>query len=132
MGIAEGGDDYIEKPFGLELLRAKIEAILRRTYQYKSYRKSQSISSFSTTACLITTIKLLKNFFPFFHWYFLSLISNNKKSFLKELSSFLIKWGYAIILVKEFENILSEFLTCMPGLVLMDIQYSIYDLKVFP
>lgn len=35
MGIAQGGDDYIEKPFGLELLKAKIEAILRRTYQYK-------------------------------------------------------------------------------------------------
>lgn len=35
MGIAQGGDDYIEKPFGLELLKAKIEAVLRRTYQYK-------------------------------------------------------------------------------------------------
>ncbi len=28
---AQGGDDYIEKPFLLELLRAKIEAVLRRT-----------------------------------------------------------------------------------------------------
>lgn len=35
MAIAQGGDDYVEKPFRLELLRAKIEAILRRTYQYK-------------------------------------------------------------------------------------------------
>ncbi|MGN0295028.1 MAG: response regulator transcription factor [Lachnospiraceae bacterium] len=35
MGIAQGGDDYVEKPFHLELLRAKIEAILRRTYQYR-------------------------------------------------------------------------------------------------
>lgn len=35
MGIAQGGDDYIEKPFHLDLLKAKIEAILRRTYQYK-------------------------------------------------------------------------------------------------
>lgn len=35
MGIAEGGDDYVEKPFSLVLLKAKIEAILRRTYQYK-------------------------------------------------------------------------------------------------
>lgn len=34
MGIAQGGDDYVEKPFRLELLNAKIEAILRRTYQY--------------------------------------------------------------------------------------------------
>lgn len=35
MAIAQGGDDYVEKPFTLELLKAKIEAILRRTYQYK-------------------------------------------------------------------------------------------------
>lgn len=35
MGFAQGGDDYVEKPFRLELLRAKIEAILRRTYEYR-------------------------------------------------------------------------------------------------
>lgn len=35
MAIAQGGDDYVEKPFRLELLKAKTEAILRRTYQYK-------------------------------------------------------------------------------------------------
>ena len=35
MAIAQGGDDYVEKPFQLELLRAKTEAILRRTYQYR-------------------------------------------------------------------------------------------------
>lgn len=35
MAIAQGGDDYVEKPFHLELLKAKIQAILRRTYQYK-------------------------------------------------------------------------------------------------
>lgn len=35
MAIAQGGDDYVEKPFRLEILKAKIEAILRRTYQYK-------------------------------------------------------------------------------------------------
>lgn len=35
MAIAQGGDDYVEKSFRLELLKAKIEAILRRTYQYK-------------------------------------------------------------------------------------------------
>lgn len=39
MAIAQGGDDYIEKPFNLPLLRAKIEAILRRTYQYKIKQK---------------------------------------------------------------------------------------------
>lgn len=35
MAIAQGGDDYMEKPFHLELLRAKVEALLRRTYQYR-------------------------------------------------------------------------------------------------
>lgn len=35
MAIAQGGDDYIEKPFHLELLKAKIEAMLRRTYEYQ-------------------------------------------------------------------------------------------------
>lgn len=35
MAIAQGGDDYVEKPFHMELLRAKIEAMLRRTYEYK-------------------------------------------------------------------------------------------------
>lgn len=35
MAIAQGGDDFVEKPFNLSLLKAKIEAITRRTYQYK-------------------------------------------------------------------------------------------------
>lgn len=35
MAIAGGGDDYLEKPFHLELLKAKMDAVLRRTYQYK-------------------------------------------------------------------------------------------------
>lgn len=35
MAITQGGDDYVEKPFNLELLRAKIDAILRRAYEYR-------------------------------------------------------------------------------------------------
>lgn len=35
MAMAQGGDDYIEKPFNLELLKAKIQAMLRRSYEYK-------------------------------------------------------------------------------------------------
>lgn len=35
MAMAQGGDDYVEKPFGLALLKAKIDAALRRAYQYK-------------------------------------------------------------------------------------------------
>lgn len=39
MAIAQGGDDYVEKPFNLAVLKAKIEAVLRRTYQYKVEQK---------------------------------------------------------------------------------------------
>lgn len=39
MGIAQGGDDYIEKPFHLEVLRAKVDAAFRRAYQYKVKEK---------------------------------------------------------------------------------------------
>lgn len=35
MAVAQGGDDYVQKPFCMELLRAKIAALLRRTYEYK-------------------------------------------------------------------------------------------------
>ena len=38
MGMAQGGDDYVEKPFGLGLLKAKVEAIVRRTYEYQVIR----------------------------------------------------------------------------------------------
>ncbi|WP_062048938.1 response regulator transcription factor [Bacillus sp. JCM 19034] len=32
--ITQGGDDYIEKPFSIDLLIAKIQATLRRSYSY--------------------------------------------------------------------------------------------------
>ena len=35
MAMAQGGDDYVEKPFRLELLKAKIQEMLRRAYEYK-------------------------------------------------------------------------------------------------
>lgn len=39
LALSAGGDDYIEKPFDLELLLVKIKAILRRTYGYKHLEK---------------------------------------------------------------------------------------------
>ena len=39
LALSAGGDDYIEKPFDLELLLVKIKAILRRTYEYKHSEK---------------------------------------------------------------------------------------------
>ena len=34
MGMASGGDDYVEKPFDTELLLVKIRSMLRRAYEY--------------------------------------------------------------------------------------------------
>lgn len=34
MAINMGGDDFIQKPFSLEILMAKINALIRRTYSY--------------------------------------------------------------------------------------------------
>lgn len=33
--ISQGGDDYIEKPFSMDLLIAKVQAVLRRAYSYR-------------------------------------------------------------------------------------------------
>lgn len=35
MAVNMGGDDYITKPFSLEILMAKIQALLRRSYSYQ-------------------------------------------------------------------------------------------------
>lgn len=36
MAMNMGGDDFVQKPFSLEVLMAKINAILRRTYSYSN------------------------------------------------------------------------------------------------
>ncbi|OPD20689.1 transcriptional regulator [Clostridium botulinum] len=36
MAINNGGDDFIQKPFNSEVLIAKLQAIIRRTYEYKN------------------------------------------------------------------------------------------------
>ena len=43
MSINMGGDDYITKPFSPQVLVAKIQAILRRTYSYNKDLKSDII-----------------------------------------------------------------------------------------
>lgn len=65
--ILQGGDDYIEKPFHLELLRVKIEGLLRRTYQYKikdQIRISQDLAFEKARGMLLykgTPIELTKS-----------------------------------------------------------------------
>ena len=34
MAMTMGGDDFVPKPFDLEVLAAKIQAVLRRTYDF--------------------------------------------------------------------------------------------------
>ncbi|HIW39223.1 MAG TPA: response regulator transcription factor [Candidatus Jeotgalicoccus stercoravium] len=36
MSMQMGADDYVQKPFNFEVLNAKVQALLRRTYEYKS------------------------------------------------------------------------------------------------
>lgn len=40
MAMNMGGDDFIQKPFSLDILTAKINAILRRTYSYTNVESS--------------------------------------------------------------------------------------------
>lgn len=40
MAVNMGGDDFIQKPFSLEVLMAKINALLRRTYNYTNTESS--------------------------------------------------------------------------------------------
>jgi len=34
MAVNMGGDDYVTKPFSMDILLAKIQALIRRTYSY--------------------------------------------------------------------------------------------------
>ncbi len=53
MSINMGGDDYIMKPFLPQILVAKIQAILRRTYSYNSELKSDIIKFKDTTLNIV-------------------------------------------------------------------------------
>lgn len=44
MGLQEGADDYITKPFSFQELMARIQSLLRRTQEYKTKTKSLKVS----------------------------------------------------------------------------------------
>ncbi|MDO4671025.1 MAG: response regulator transcription factor [Aerococcus sp.] len=44
MAMQMGGDDYIEKPLDLAVLTAKVQALLRRTYNYQQEQNEWTVS----------------------------------------------------------------------------------------
>lgn len=56
MAMNMGGDDFIMKPFDLEVLLAKVQAILRRTY---SFQKQSSVMEYGNVILNLTDMSLL-------------------------------------------------------------------------
>ncbi len=61
MSINMGGDDYITKPFSPQVLVAKIQAILRRTYSYNNDIKGEIIKFKDVTLNLVEGKIYFKN-----------------------------------------------------------------------
>ncbi len=67
MAMNMGGDDYIEKPFDINVLTAKVQALLRRTYSVAqqqniiSYRELVLNLNSTSLACKGEQISLTKN-----------------------------------------------------------------------
>ncbi|MGM9967952.1 MAG: response regulator transcription factor [Rummeliibacillus sp.] len=68
MAMQMGADDYIQKPFNMDVLLAKVQAILRRTYDYKEEKVENVLWNGATidysTSTIMTnnqTIELTKN-----------------------------------------------------------------------
>ncbi|PBI19711.1 DNA-binding response regulator [Clostridioides difficile] len=74
MGVNLGADDYIQKPFSIDVLVAKVNALLRRTYNFVDNNSNQIIHN-SVTLDLSTatinyednTIELTKNEIKILH-----------------------------------------------------------------
>lgn len=62
MGIESGGDDYVTKPFSLDVLHAKIKAVLRRTYgEYSDLSKEHSFLHIGDLQLDLTTAEIRMN-----------------------------------------------------------------------
>lgn len=55
MAMSAGGDDFVTKPFDMNVLRAKIQAILRRTYEFNTQLNLLEYKGirFNTGTCMI-------------------------------------------------------------------------------
>ena len=58
MAMQMGGDDYIEKPFDMDVTIAKIQAVIRRTYQFTA---SMNEIDFAGTVLNLSTLTLVYN-----------------------------------------------------------------------
>ena len=58
MAMQMGGDDYIEKPFDMDITIAKIQAVIRRTYQFTA---SMNEIGFAGTVLNLSTLTLVYN-----------------------------------------------------------------------
>ena len=58
MAMQMGGDDYIEKPFDMDITIAKIQAVIRRTYQFTA---SMNEVGFAGTVLNLGTLTLVYN-----------------------------------------------------------------------
>lgn len=45
----------------------------------------------------------------------------------RQLKAELVKWQYEVVLVQQFTNVLTEFVTCAPELVLLDINLPAFN-----
>ena len=78
MAMNMGGDDFVAKPFDYEVLLAKIQALLRRTYSFNlSERKNESELHLNTANCTLVyrgeNVDLTKN-----EYRILSVLFDNK------------------------------------------------------
>ncbi len=61
MGVNLGADDYIQKPFSVDVLVAKVNALLRRTYNFVDNNSNQIIHNGVTLDLSTATINYEDN-----------------------------------------------------------------------
>lgn len=79
MSMQMGADDYVQKPFNFEVLNAKVQALIRRTYEYQHkeisvFKFRDAVFDFKKLTVMLneTVLELTKN-----ESYILSILSQN-------------------------------------------------------